>query len=211
MTPEKFNDYYANVQNKPFTISHINIRSLNKNLDSLKLFYRDIIEHDFSIIGISEIWHIYCDSIFSMPDYSFEYIGRDSGRGGGVGAYIKANLKYNILSKKVCHSESLWLKVLRDNSPIIIGIIYRKPNTDISEFQESLIDVLHDCKIDSHDCILMGDFNIHLHLNANDHVANTHISVLQCIGLEQIISSPTRVSQTCSLLIDHIYTNMHDI
>ena len=143
-----------------------------------------------------------------MPDYSFEYTGRDSGRGGGVGAYIKSNLKYNILNKKVCHSESLWLKVLHDNSPIIIGIIYRKPNTDISEFQESLIDVLHDCKIDSHDCILMGDFNIDLHLNKNDHVANTHISVLQCIGLEQIISSPTRVSQTCSSLIDHIYTNM---
>ena len=76
-------------------------------------------------------------------------------RGGGVGAYIKANLKYNILNKQVCHSESLWLKVLHDNRPIIIGIIYRKPNTDISEFQESLIDVLHDCKIDSHDCILI--------------------------------------------------------
>ena len=32
-----------------------------------------------------------------------------------------------------------------------------------------------------------------------------YISVLQCIGLEQIISSPTRVSQTSSSLIDHIY------
>ena len=53
----------------------------------------------------------------------------------------------------------------------------------------------------------MGDFNIDLH-NTNDHGANTHISVLQCIGLEQIISSPTRVSQTSSSLIDHIYTNM---
>ena len=48
LTPEEFNDYYKNVQNKPFSISHINIRSLNKNLDSFKLFYRDIIEHDFS-------------------------------------------------------------------------------------------------------------------------------------------------------------------
>ena len=67
--------------------------------------------------------------------------------------------------------------------------------------------MLHDCKIDSHDCILMGDFNIHLH-NTTDHVANTQITVLKCIGLEQIISSSTRVSQTCSSHIDHIYTNM---
>ena len=96
---------------------------------------------------------------------------------------------------------------MHDNRPIIIGIIYSKPNTDISEFQESLIDVLHDCNIDSHYCILLGDFNIDLH-NTNYHVANTHISVLQCIELEQIVSSPTRVSQTCSSLIDHIYTNM---
>ena len=168
LTPEEFNDYYINVENKPFTVSHINIRSLNKNLEGFKLFYRDIIEHDFSIIGISEIWQISGDSIFSMSDYNFEYTGRNSGRGGGVGAYIKANLKYNILNKQVCHSESLWLKVLHDNKHIIIGIVYRKPNTDISEFQESLVDVLHDCKIDSHDCILMGDFNIDLH-NINDH------------------------------------------
>ena len=55
--------------------------------------------------------------------------------------------------------------------------------------------------------LIIIDFNIDLH-NTNDHVANTHISVLHCIGLEQIISSPTRVSQTCSSLIDHIYTNM---
>ena len=207
LTPEEFNNNLVNGKNEALSISHINIRSLNKNIEGFKLFFNDVIEHDFDIIGVSEIWQISGDSTFSMLDYNFEYTCRDSGRGGGVGAYIKSNLKYTVLNRQVCHSESLWLKVLHDNSHIVVGIIYRKPNTDITEFQESLIDVLHGCKIDSHDCILMGDFNIDLQ-NNNDQVANAHISVLQCVGLEQIISTPTRIAVTSSSLIDHIYTNM---
>ena len=134
LTPEEFNNNLVNVKNEALSISHINIRSLNKNIEGFKILFNDVIEHDFNIIGISEIWQISGDSIFSMLDYNFEYTLRDSGRGGGVGAYIKSNLKYTVLNKQVCHSESLWLKVLHDNSHIIVGIIYRKPNTDISEF-----------------------------------------------------------------------------
>ena len=43
---------------------------------------------------------------------------------------------------------------------VIVGIIYRKPNTDVDEFQNSLLDILSLLKIDKVNCILMGDFNI---------------------------------------------------
>ena len=209
LTPEEFNNYVTTVPKTALSISHINIRSLQKNIDDLKLLYSEIIQHNFSIIGISETWQIRDDSMFSILDYKFEFNSRATGRGGGVGVYIRSNLKYSILmNKQVCHSESLWLKVLINNKPIIVGIIYRKPNTDVSEFQESLVDVLNDFKIDSHDCILMGDFNIDLH-NVTDQAPDNHISILQCIGLGQIISTPTRISLTRQSLIDHIYTNIN--
>ena len=52
----------------------------------------------------------------------------------------------------------------------------------------------------------MGDFNIDLTDNEND--PENILTLMQCIGLHQLISSPTRVTINSASLIDHLYTNM---
>ena len=118
--------------------------------------------------------------------YNFEHVCRESGRGGGVGTYIMSNLKYNILVNSVCHAESLWLNIPIGNRSFIVGIVYRKPNTNIDEFQESLLSVLHQFKIDKRSCVLMGDFNIDVTTgSSNNNSGHLFTSPLQCLGLEQ--------------------------
>ena len=162
LCPDEFNHSFRDSPENTFSVSHINIRSLNTNIDSFNLFYSDIIKHKFSIIGVSEIWQISGDNLFHLDDYRLEYRVRDTGRGGGVAAYIKPGLRYTVIYKDVSHSESIWLNIQLNSKSAVVGIVYRKPNTNVSEFRDSLIETLHSFKIDKHHCILMGDFNIDL-------------------------------------------------
>ena len=59
-------------------------------------------------------------------------------------------------------AESLWLEVQIDNCTVVVGVIYRKPNTDINRFQESLLPMLEKIKVDKEICISIVDFNIDL-------------------------------------------------
>ena len=190
-------------------LTHINIRSLVKNIDNLKLLYEDSINTKFDIIGLSEVWNASNTSVLNLQGYTLEVDCRkDDLRGGGVGAYIKSNLKYNRLNYDIAHAESLWLQVnTAVELKIIIAVIYRKPNTNVKEFQNSLLDILQIIKVDKHKCVLLGDFNVNI-LSVEDMIADDFISSLQCVGLEQLIKSPTRVTKDSSTLIDHIYSNV---
>ena len=44
-------------------------------------------------------------------------------------------------------AESLWLEVQIDTCTVVVGVIYRKPNTDINRFQESLLPMLEKIKV----------------------------------------------------------------
>ena len=123
-----------------FCISHVNIRSLNKNFDNLNLLYEDTLKTKFDTIALSEVWNVSNKGILGLNDYVLEVKCRTGGtRGGGVGAYIHSSLKYVILDHEVTHTESLWLETDLNGRKITVGIIYRKPNTDIDQFQNSLL------------------------------------------------------------------------
>ena len=84
------------------------------------------------IICLQEIWQIVNSSAFSLDDYNpIEYkLRSNSTQGGGVGIYIKKNIKYNILRDKSIFIdrifESLFIEVwIHKNKKIIIGNIYR--------------------------------------------------------------------------------------
>ena len=49
----------------------------------------------------------------------------------------------------------------------------------------------------------MGDFNIDITLSTNSKWMN----LIQLFDLSQLISSPTRITQSSSTIIDHIYTS----
>ena len=209
LTPNSFDAAFKSDLSNSLKLSHINVRSLSKNFESFKLLFEDCIQARFDIIGMSEVWNVSNLSLYGMGGYSLEVNCRPGDlRGGGVGAYVSTSLKYKRLQYSVIHAESLWLQInIRGDMKVTVGVIYRKPNTNVKEFQDSLLSVLETSRVDKHKCVLLGDFNINS-LSVDDTVEG-FLTSLQCIGLDQLITSPTRVTRESSTLIDHIYSNVN--
>ena len=51
--------------------------------------------------------------------------------------------------------------------------------------------------------IIMGDFNLDLRMNTN----RKWLNLIELFDLSQLISQPTRVTETSSTIIDHVYTS----
>ena len=81
-----------------FSLLHFNARSLSRNFDHIHSYF-STLNYPFSVIGISETW-INSNIIlpFDIEGYTFLHVDRKSGRGGGVGLYIRNDLQYKIHS-----------------------------------------------------------------------------------------------------------------
>ena len=90
---------------------------------------------------------------------------------------------------------------------IIIGVIYRPPNTDIEIFNEylgsNLDKVGHEKKLS----YIMGDYNINL-LNYDSHTKTAlFLDTLYSKSFIPLINRPTRPVEKCHTIIDNIITN----
>ena len=156
---------------------------------------------------LSEVWNVKDNDQFTIPDYNLELQCRANQRGGGVGAYIHSSLNYSrIHNTSLINAESLWLKVSIKNKAIILGVIYRKPGTNFDEFKNELDILLHTMNLDRNSSIIMGDFNVDL--TQKEEKGNELLRLTESYGLLQLITTPTRITNTSSTLIDHIYTNV---
>ena len=212
--------FYSN----KFSIMSFNIQSLpskfNEFQELIQNFQINKCEPD--IICLQEIWQIVNSSAFSLDDYNpIEYkLRSNSTQGGGVGIYIKKNIKYNILRDKSIFIdrifESLFIEVwIHKNKKIIIGNIYRPsvnhPTLSSSEqfvqFIELLTNLLSDFSDINTQVILFGDFNLDaLKYNIITQVTE-YIDLLFSYGFLQLIMKPTRCTSHSATLIDHVVSN----
>ena len=94
---------------------------------------------------------------------------------------------------------------------VLIGMIYRPPDTPISMFNEHLKNVIESIKCSNIPCYLLGDFNINL-LNQSSHQATSDfLDILYSGGFTPLISRPTRITENSATLIDHIYTYSYHV
>ena len=134
--------------------------------------------------------------------------------GGGVGIFLKSNLCYQRRSDlTVDHElfESIFVEIDKDlfhkNRNILIGVIYRPPNTDLKLFNESIKELLDTIGKEHKYCYLMGDYNINL-LNYDKHTGTTSfVDMLHANYFVSLINRPTRVTNKSATLIDNIFTN----
>ena len=107
--------------------------------------------------------------------------------------------------------ESLFIEVLvqndLNNKNIIIGVIYRPPDTDINLFVALITDMLAVIKTERKTCYIMGDFNINL-INATNHIPTSEfLEVMYSHAFTPLITKPTRITSSTATLIDNIFTN----
>ena len=189
-----------------FSIFHINIHSLSKHFDDLSE-YISTLNISFSAIGISETWlNNSTEHLFNIPGYNFISNIRQHKSGGGVGLYIKSNLKFkpriDLQSTDNRLYESIFAEIIQPNSRnIIVGCIYKPPDTSVTEFNNSISSILSTISFENKLSYIMGDFNINI-LNENHQATNDFINLMNSNCLYPAISKPTRVTPTTATLID---------
>ena len=196
---------------------NVNIRSICKNLDSLK-DYLHCCNIRFNVIGIAETWlndkpHDY----FQMNGYNLELHNRDNNRGGGVCLYVDDKINYSVRHdlNKMKHpdkTETLFIEIDRPKAKnVVIGVVYRSPDQDVRIFNQFVEDLLSKLTKNENKLIyIMGDFNINL-LNEDVHApTNEFIDMMTSYSLYPSITKPTRITTRSATLIDNIFTNSHN-
>jgi hypothetical protein len=230
-----FNCTYVDPLSYKLTFVKDAIRIMSLNIQSIQSKFNDLrdlifeLENDNcapDIICLQELWQFPDFKTFSLPNYApLCYKLRNVSQGGGIGIYVRSNLKFNVLPNVSIFIdrilESLFIELFLPNKQkIVIGSIYRPgsthPNlTQLQAFNEfidlfsNLCDNLTNKKTD---LILTGDFNIDiLKYNSNSR-ASDYIDILFSFGLLQLVTKPTRCNDNSATLIDHFVTNipLHD-
>ena len=208
---------------KLLKIMSLNIQSLTAKFSELKDFLSQLsISNSLpDIICLQELWNIHDTTLFNLKGYSpLECILRKNSQGGGVGIYFKENINYRILMKQSIFIEKVYESLLAevwlsDTDKLIVGSIYR-PNSKIKnltqqqqfdQFTEFLNNTLDEFSSNNSEILFCGDFNIDVLQNSSCKFAASYIETLFSNGLLQVITKPTRVSQTSASCIDHILTN----
>ena len=191
------------------SIVHINARSLISNIDlfcsNLKL-----LRQKFSIICVSETWtDVHTEQLISIPGYECICRSRSTRRGGGLALYIDTDLNVVVKNRSDLDSpdfsiyESLIVQLSPANGStkdIIVGVIYKPPNTNVESFVSNFSRILDKLNKDNRPSYLLGDYNIDL-LKYNNH-SESFLNQLLFYGFFPKIDRPTRItdSQNRSLL-----------
>lgn len=143
-------------------VGHLNIRSLPKHLDELKILLQD---NPLDIICLNETWlnPSWTDSELQVEGYNLIRADRTGNqRGSGTANYFSTELighpRLHLISNEL---EAVWLDLrFPNNSKTLIGSIYRPPNTDLDDFKTNLEKVLETISSERARATLVGDLNV---------------------------------------------------
>ena len=196
------------------SLVHLNARNLNKNLNLL-VSNLMTVKHKFSVVAISETWTN--EGNVDIPGY-VKVIKSRGGFKAGVALYIDEDLLKNIKRRtdleKIEHTsmENVFVQGLKhayEKKDILIGVVYRPPNTSVKTFLENLGELLNVISNEGRPCYLLGDFNVNLLNNTANNNSNDFVNVLLNFVFHPRIDRPTRITETTATLIDNIFTNVY--
>ena len=185
-------------------IAHLNIRSLPKKIDELRLFLRRC--RDIGILPLNETWlndQLPSDEV-AIPGFNLFRRDRSSSRnGGGVAIYISDKIP----AVRRCHLEdmvleNLWLELLFPKSKrILLGTCYRPP--DDSQFLEIFKLGLERVSGEDKETLLTGDFNYDLKaLTTQGADLKALKGIFRLHNFLQLTDCPTRVTKLSAYRLD---------
>ena len=201
-TVAEFNNAFSDIE-ESFSLLHINSRSLNKNFEYLENTLNTLNSFQFSVIGISETWlHSNSPPLFNLPNYHMVRADREGRRGGGVAFYVAEHLNFKVRHDiEFKDTEVLFIELENiTGKNIIIGLIYRPPNTQLDLFYESFENCLDTLTTENKHVYSMGDYNINF-LPSNSNNTDKFINLMYSYDFYSYISKPTRINIHSSTLI----------
>lgn len=105
-------------------------------------------------------------------------------------------------------TDMLFLEIKTKSSSVIIGVLYRPPNSNTDIFNIQLGNLLVCLNQMNKKCIIMGDFNIDIAKEENK--ATDFLNTLYSTSFYPTINKFTRVSKKTKTIIDNIITNLQN-
>ena len=90
---------------------------------------------------------------------------------------------------------------------IIVGVIYRPPNTDMKLFSELMTNVFERLQRENKLCYLMGDYNLDLLKHEIHPQTSDFLDIIYSYNYIPLITRPTGRKEQSGTLIDNIFTN----
>ena len=217
---------------KGLRITHLNIRSLVKKIDQLRVL---LFDAGIDILTISETWlmeHLQT-KLFEIEGYDTHRLDRlvprkaggsrrvtARARGGGLVIYVST--KYSSLCEELTdlqtsneNIEAQWILLHRAHcKDVVICNVYRPPMGDVQKAVKYLDDCLKTINTAKTDVFILGDMNINFKNKSSPNFKKLNF-FSQSNGLSQHITSTTRKRQNqdttrCRLLKFQIYQCFRD-
>ena len=158
-------------------------------------------------------WQQYNHDLYDIPWYNMiSNFRRESAGGGGVSIRIHESLCYKERTDLLLMNDAIEciLTEVYIGKKILIGVIYRQPNTPVQQLNEYLKALLDEIKVSQLPCYLLGDININLMNYANHNHTTDYLDITYSNGFIPVINRPTRVTDHSATLIDHIFVNCYE-
>ena len=182
------------LNSKDLSICHINSQSLRNKIDLIAV---ELGSYD--IVTVSETWldQSIDSSEILIPNYQVPIRLDRNGRGGGVAAYFKQSIPYIEKTElTLAGVEAIWAEVILNKKKLLIGTFYIHPRFDRWDLVETSIEnAINYCP----DILLLGDFNENMLVPGQ---CRNIRNIMNMFNLNQLVDSPTRITQISSTLID---------
>ena len=192
-----------------------NVRSLPCNISETKLLLQTLHDKN-STVDIMMLCETFLSKntakLIKIPSYTLVSNHRKNHKGGGTSVLIKDGIPFkrrkdlDVFKEK--HTESTFIEISSKNgTPVVIGSLYRSPNTPANEFIDNVSDIIQKirCEGNKKEIILGMDHNLDL-IHSDIHTP-THkfLNMLLDMQLFPTIMHPSRITQTSATLIDNIF------
>lgn len=198
------------LQTKDVSIAHLNICGLVRHIREIKI----LLEYspvDFLAVTESHLNVEIDDREISINGYKIIRQDRPNGSPwGGCALYYKENLEVYIIHKYMSDDiKAIWAELLLNSQRLLIGCLYRPP--DDSSFLDKFDETLGKVQMTRKNLVIVGDLNADVS-NANSTATSNPmgkklLTILNTHGCKNVISNPTRVTQTTKSTIDLAIVN----
>ena len=128
-------EHIENLKHNGTSIAHLNTQCVTTTFAEFEAM---LYTYKFDVITLSETWlkdnKMLLEHV-KIPGYNFEYLNRQSKRGGGVGCYLKEHFDYKIrddIFRKDTSIEHFWIEIKSKSkgNSYILGIFYQPSSVD---------------------------------------------------------------------------------
>ena len=191
-------------------VLHLNIRGLCNKQDELKRLLKQCMpKKKINVVLLVETWTTGTKSnSIRIPGYTYLGQNRKNKKGGGVGILINNQLKYKCipdLNLNEPHIESFFIELNGNKRNMLIGSMYRAPNTNTKLFTSNFTQLCKKINETKKTCVIGTDHNLDFLKSDIHQITGDFIDTILQNNLLPTVTRPTRITKTTATLIDNIF------